>query len=179
MIWSINAFESSSDREFIEQLYQRHKRIMFHTAQKFAISQQDQEDIVQNSMEKLIEKISVLRTMDSGELPGYIVGTIRNTSIDFIRRQDVINNHNISLDEDKVETEDYLLGGSLSDASIRLKEIWPELSDDDRFLLEGKYIWGLSDRELSSKLHCKQGSVRMKLTRARRRAFELISEKEN
>lgn len=174
--------EAQSDREFMERLYQDNKRLMFNTVRRYVKSPQDQEDIIQSSIEKLIKKISVLRNMNCCKLTGYIVNTIRNTSIDFIHKRDRINCHNVSLDEDKLsktEVGDYLVGESLSDASIRLREIWPELPDDDRFLLEGKYVWGLSDRELSIQLHCGQDSVRMKLTRARRRALELISEKEN
>ena len=181
IIMSIAPLEAQSDREFMEQLYQDNKRIMFHTARKYVKSPQDQEDIVQSAIEKMIKKISLLRAMDCCKLTGYIVNTIRNTAIDFIQKRDKINCHNIGFDENKLdasEIEPYLLEKSLLGASNRLREIWPELLDDDRFLLEGKYIWGLTDRELSLQLHCKQDSVRMKLTRARRRALELISKKE-
>ena len=59
-----------------------------------------------------------------------------------------------------------------------LKFLWPRLSEEDRILLEGKYVWGQSDKELAEILHCKPSSIRMKLTRARRRALNNLSEKE-
>ena len=49
---------------------------------------------------------------------------------------------------------------------------------EDRLLLEGKYILGYTDAELADMLGCKKSSVRMKLTRARRRAFQLMTEEE-
>lgn len=44
--------------------------------------------------------------------------------------------------------------------------------------MEGKYILGYTDAELADMLGCKKSSVRMKLTRARRRAFQLMTEEE-
>ena len=60
----------------------------------------------------------------------------------------------------------------------QLKEIWHELPEEDQLLLEGKYIWELSDKELAEDHGCKPDSIRMKLTRARRRALQHLSEKE-
>ena len=53
-----------------------------------------------------------------------------------------------------------------------LVQIWGSLSEEDRLLLEGKYILGYHDDELATMLGCRKDSVRMKLTRARRRAFQ-------
>ena len=54
--------------------------------------------------------------------------------------------------------------------------VWPQLSTQDKILLESKYILGYNDNEIGKLLGCKASSVRMYLTRARRRAVELISE---
>ena len=59
-----------------------------------------------------------------------------------------------------------------------LMQIWSSLPEEDRLLLEGKYILGYTDAELADMLGCKKSSVRMKLTRARRRAFQLMTEEE-
>ncbi|OUN10095.1 hypothetical protein B5G42_11275 [Flavonifractor sp. An91] len=58
----------------------------------------------------------------------------------------------------------------------RLAEVWDLLPEDDQLLLEGKYILGQEDTELADMLGCKASSIRMKLTRARRRAFQLMNE---
>ena len=52
-----------------------------------------------------------------------------------------------------------------------LRRVWPRLSEADQLLLSGRYILGLDDRELARLAGCKPGSVRMKLTRARRNAL--------
>ena len=64
-----------------------------------------------------------------------------------------------------------------SDSAEQLWGLWAKLSVQDRILLEGKHILELTDEELASILKCKPASVRMKLTRARRRAAKLLSER--
>ena len=60
-----------------------------------------------------------------------------------------------------------------------LVRVLESLSEEDRILLEGKYILEQSDRDLAALLGCKPSSIRMKLTRARRRALNLIGEEVN
>ena len=54
--------------------------------------------------------------------------------------------------------------------------MWVRLTEEEQLLLEGKYILGYEDGELAGMLGCKKDSVRMKLTRARRRALRLMLE---
>ena len=64
----------------------------------------------------------------------------------------------------------------LRDDLARIKSVWPALTEEQRFLLERKYLAGASDAELAEYLDCQPGSVRMKLTRARRRVMEILKE---
>ena len=73
------------------------------------------------------------------------------------------------------ETMDSLV--LLSEQAEQLWKIWPKLTEDERFLLEGKYILGYSDQQMAVSLKCSPGSIRMKLTRARRRAMKLLLER--
>jgi len=52
--------------------------------------------------------------------------------------------------------------------------MFDQLSAKDRLLLEGKYFFDYSDNTLAKLLSCKKSSIRMKLTRARRRIVKLI-----
>ena len=64
----------------------------------------------------------------------------------------------------------------ISEQSQALVAIWPLLPESDQILLEGKYLLGYTDTELADLLKCKVESIRMKLTRARRKALKLIVE---
>ena len=67
---------------------------------------------------------------------------------------------------------------SLSELKARLSALWPRFSEEEQILLEGKYILGYTDQELALQVECKPASIRMKLTRARRRALQILTEGE-
>ena len=66
----------------------------------------------------------------------------------------------------------------LRERQQKLAATWLNIPEDDRMLLEGKYLLGLSDGELAELAGCKSNSVRMKLTRARRNALKIMLDKE-
>ena len=175
------AIENPDDREFMEQLFRDFERVMFSVARKYVSNPTDQEDLVQESAIKLIEKISTIRPMNRCTLASYIVFTIRNTSIDFLRGQKTERNK-ISSIADEIFSGPEAPFPPLDDLLIsteQLAELWGKLPDQDRVLVEGKYILDATDEELARQLKCKPNSIRMKLTRARRRAMkQLIDRKE-
>lgn len=166
---------AGSEQYFMETLYQTHSRLMFATAGKYSSEPADREDIVQNALLRLFKRSKQLQGMDGCALAGYIVFTVRSAAIDFLRSQKKYINHASetedpadSIPDQKVDIEQRLI---LAEQAELLRAIWPSLSEDERILLEGKYVWGYDDRELAEILHCKANSVRMKLTRARRKAL--------
>lgn len=183
IVSAIGALENPDDRRFMENLYLDFERLMFSTAQKYNLSLPDQRDVVQDSLEKLIKKVATLRPMKRCTLSCYIVYTIRSTSIDFLRTQKRLASKSVSIDaQDYTELE--ATAPSLEDLIISgerqtlLPKLWPCLPEEDRILLEGKYLWGYTDAELAFQLNCQPNSIRMKLTRARRRALAYLENKE-
>lgn len=182
-ILHIEGVDSPTDQEFIEALYQDFHRLMFSTAQQYTSNVINQEDIVQSAIERLVKKISTIRPMKRGTLASYVTYTVRHTAIDYMRKQGHVSEHNVSLSTFDIDT--YAgASPSLDEKAIlaeqigQLQDIWPKLPEEDQILLEGKYIWGHTDEELAAFLKCKPSSIRMKLTRARRRALILLSEQE-
>ena len=173
-----STIETQDDRDFMQRLYTEFYRLMFITAGKYQQSSADQEDIVQDSLEKLIEKVDVLRRLDHAVLASYIVTTVRNTAINFLKRQDMINGHMQNLDDKHYDLE--AKSPTLEEIMMQLEDkqklsvIWGELSPEAQFLLFGKYIYGYTDKEMALQLKCKTASIRMKLTRARRQALQLM-----
>lgn len=171
-----------SDKEFMVHLYTKYENLLFYTAQKYISERGSVEDVVQESLVKLHEKIRTIKPMPEIVLASYIRSTVRNTAINILKstgyeedRQisteniiDVMDEHALSLDT--------LM--QISRYCELLSKIWPELSKEEQFLLEGKYILGYSDRELSTELCCQPSSVRMKLTRARRHALSILASRE-
>lgn len=173
----------SSDKDFIIQLYQNYNRLMFSVAKRYITDCDLCEDIIQDSIEKLIKKVEVIKPMERCILAAYIVSTVKNTAINYIKREKKFQNRMRSFNEleevdvlsDQLSMDEYL---TLLEKKANLQRIWKLLSTEDQLLFEGKYILGYTDAELAVQLGCKADSIRMKMTRARRRALNLISELE-
>ena len=172
--------ENQTDRNFMLELYQQFFRLMFFTARNCHLQQDACEEVVQESLVKLIQKISLLREMPTPVLSSYIVSTTRNTAFDYSGRQKKQDAYVSSLDDESfsacLESPVPLLDDQMEAKELRerLTAVLNEISSDDSLLLEGKYILQYSDATLAMILNCKTSSIRMKLTRARRRALNLI-----
>ena len=94
-----NANQENSDEGFILWLYQEFYRLMFFIAQKYVSDQTWQEEIVQESLRKLIEKTNHLRHFQRPVLASYIVSTVRNTSIDLLKSLQEEENRIVNLDD--------------------------------------------------------------------------------
>lgn len=166
----------------MEAIYLKYRRLMYATARKFTSNVEDQKDIVQTAMERLIKIFSAPKGKMRCVTARYIVFTIRSVSIDLLRKQGREAEHCISIEDDQF-AEIASTDGSLDDLLLSLNSaeqlwrLWPQLSPEERILLEGKYILGLSGEELATILKCKTENIWMKLTRARRRAAKLLSER--
>ena len=60
--------------------------------------------------------------------------------------------------------------------NARLREIFVTLPVEDRLLLEEKYILLWTDAEIAKTLNIQPNSVRMRLTRAKRRIAKALTE---
>lgn len=173
---------SADDQAFLIQLFNDYQRLMFATAAKYTTNLHDQEEIVQSSLLKMVKNVSRLRQLDRCVLPSFIVILTRNTAINHVKKTAQIIKHTTQpfSEEDDIEftqtapaVEELVL---LREKHDLLRKIWPSLAESDRILLEGKYLLGYSDKELAQLLGCKPDSVRMKLTRARRKALAKLLE---
>lgn len=173
----ILAIEDESDREFMAGLFQENQRMMFQRTMDILHNVQDAEDAMQTALERLIEKIPTLRSIEEKRRrTNYIAATCRNTALSHLRK---VNHYDLfAFDEESVcmEDEDHAIESQLVRKEIcsRFGEVWPQLSERNRILLESKYILGKSDRELAEDFGMKPDSVRMALVRARNEAKKLL-----
>lgn len=173
--------EDESDREFMTQLYFRYQRLMYGTISKITTEPWKIEDILQTTLEKLIDKIDLLKTLDRNRLVNYIISTCKHNAYNALRYD--TRYQEISFDDclDRLDTENGT--PSLEDRTIqkdswnRLIKVWPELDTRSQYLLEARYILDKPIKEIAKELQIKPESVRMALTRARKNAYSLIGEK--
>ena len=167
-----------SDQDFVLWVYQEFGRLMFYTAQKYLADPGQQEEVVQESLRKLIEKTAALRALKRPALASYVAVTVRHAAIDLLKRQGREKERIVGLEELSAEAVECPLdeGLILREQVERLQKVWPLLDQETRLLLEGKYILDYDNGELGRLLGCRPDSVRMKRTRARRKVLRLMGE---
>ena len=171
--------EQTDDQTFMIELYENYKYIMFATAKKYVADTETMEDLVQDSLVKLIPKLGTLRRLEPNARISYVVYTVRNTAINHLRRKSVENRYFVDESDESIphsisafrEVEDLVESSDRTKAFCRMLDMIPER---DQLALRGRYYLQMTDDELAELLECKPGSVRVMLTRARRRLLELL-----
>lgn len=158
-------------KDFMETLYLRYRQLMLLTAGRYFSAREDREDVVQDAVLRLLRHSDKLTHMEEKRVPGYIVFTVRSAAVDLLRKRSRTPESSRE-DAEPAGAEDLVLDRVILQEELdRLRAVWPSLSPEDQLVLEGKYIWGCGDEELAQALGCRKDSVRMLLTRARRRAL--------
>lgn len=170
-------YETGSATQFVADLFLKYRRLMFSTAKQFTSNLSEQEDIVQDVLLKLLQKEEVLRDLSEPVLVCYAVKSIQNTAMNYLKKQSNEQNKtsawaNLEQDISPSETpiEDLLIG---KDGKKEFYDIFQSLPEPYQSLLYDKYLLELNDTQIAEKFDCKASSVRMMLTRARRKFLEL------
>ncbi len=176
--YCILVIENDDDREFMAALYINYKKLMYSTIYQLVKRGPDAEDLMQDVLEKLIDKISLLRSRSRDQLVNYIISSCKFAAFNYIRdshaHQETSFEECIELsdsDNDGHEVELRMIRGEELDA---LRRVLPQMDSRTQCLLEGYYFLEKPVSELGAELGIKPDSVRMYLTRARKKAFELL-----
>ncbi|MEA4933567.1 MAG: sigma-70 family RNA polymerase sigma factor [Lawsonibacter sp.] len=176
----ISAIENDSDKDFMLDVYDKYKQLVRKTIYRTLKTSKDIDDVTSETFIKLIEKISIIRSLSCHKLTAYIVITSKNTAIDYIKRRDVLNKHIYFGSEDDVSVE-------LPDNAIEFEEQFLHQMDIDHLcqaikkLPEGqknilyfKYFLNMRDVEIAQTLGISPSSVPQYVKRARNAAKQLM-----
>ena len=168
------------DRAFMQEVYQQNERLMYAIALKYASNTQDCEDIVHDTVERLCKNIIKIKGLSNSALRAYVVYAVRNTAINFRKHQATINRHIQQLSDDDLSNE-YDQPESiieriedLQEKRTSLTKVWMQLTDAEQELLYRKYVLDQTTEELSGIFQCSRDSIRMRLSRARRKSLRLM-----
>lgn len=172
---------SEDECAFFTTLYQRYQRLIYSVAKHYAANETEAEDIMQDSIERLLKRIPKLMELPGCALSTYLVYTVKSTAINFKKHQKVVEKHTQPVTpKDRDTYED--AGASPQEILEREErqrqfiDIWDQIPREDAELLYRKYVLRQSDEMLAGLYHCKKDSIRMKLTRAKRKAIALMKE---
>lgn len=179
LMFIMEATPVPDEQRFMISLFEEYQKLMFSTAKRYVSDNYAAEDIVQESLISFLKNLHTMMPLERCSLAAYVVCTVRNTSINYLKKQRTTRKYIVPTPVEGSEAEvsqelpveDLLL---LKEQLHTLSLVMQKLSEENRLLLESKYILGLPDEEIAEKLGCKPSSVRMKLTRARRQALSMM-----
>lgn len=175
----ILAIEDESSRDFMLRLYVNSVTRMYLEAVKYVSDKETAEDVVSDAVVKLVEKVDLLQQLDAGKRLPYAITTVRHMAYRHLRRENRLELTSFDALEallpsaDAETTDDKILK---EQRKARLRELLAAIPTEDRLLLEEKYILLWSDDEIAKTLDIRPNSVRMRLTRAKRRVADALTE---
>ena len=173
---------SSDDRAFFEAFYREHKRFLYYTAKKYTKSSAECEDVVQDTIIRLLSNVSALRDIGVPKVQKYVALTVKSAIIDRERKK---RKSGPGTPKDEIEEallqEVLALEAPLPDVESRLEveKLKTELDLKEWVLLQGKYILGYTQDELGDLIGVAPNSVRMGLSRAREKARRVLNDSSN
>lgn len=176
---AILTLEDESDRDFMLRFYESNVARMYLEASKYFPCTADAEDTVSDAVVKLVDKLELLMQLDERKRAAYAVTTVRHLALHTLQRR---NRHRTveleSFDEtvsveNAAMSEDALLS---EQRRTHLQALFATLPAEDRLLLEERYLLRWSDAEIAVALGIQPDSVRMRVTRAKRRVVKLLTD---
>lgn len=174
--------EDDDDREFMADLYQGYYPLMLKRAGEIVCDQQSAEDMVQEAVVALIDKIGLLRTFDDKRRIAYVMSTVKHTSINYIKKGRA--KKRLKTDAAELSLYHSLLELSPEESLItqelyrRMGRAVERLPEKERDLIYYRFWLEKDDDEIAALLNVKPDSLRAYFSRARKKLKQLLEEEE-
>ena len=167
----IAVMPEGADRDYMEWLFVEHHRLMMVTAFGIVPQSADADEIVSDSLIALYKKIDKLRGMEKNALRLYIVSTVRNTSLNYLKKHQRMNSQFLHM-PDAVICQ--VPGRDNTEGKIVLSE---EL-DRVRMAIQLKFDLDRTDAEIAQLMGISVDSVRRYIHRGRERIRQKVYQEE-
>lgn len=160
-----------------EKIYHKYRNTMYYVAYSLTKNAYDAEDIVEDSLVKVIEMLHKIDedTIDQQRCKNLMITIAKNTAVDFLRK---MNHEAIPLEtlestpagegpEDLlIKVEDYK---NLADCINRLRDIYKDV-------LYLRIFHQLSSKETARILNTNEANINTRLKRAKRMLYQMLKE---
>ena len=177
----VSALEKDIEREFIEDIYKKYYSVMFKKAFSLLNNAEDSEELVQDVFTNLINRADSVMAVEPKKLPAYLISAVKFGAYGRFRKKlkypmtDFEDFDIELLSSESAIPEDIIIK---NETVAELYSALEKIPERYKNLLEFKYILGLSDSQIGSKLGITESAVRSGLTRARRKAYSVMKEEE-
>ncbi len=161
----------------IEDIVSAHKDAMMQIAYRYTQNKQDAEDVVQNTFIKIYRHINNFSGKKHEEIRPLIVIYTKRTAIDFLRKrsrqvpQIPLAYINTDGEETELELEDQDM---VLDDIVLKKEAYQilgkgidALSEEERHLIQLKYRYRMTNKEIAAVLHIAESTVSTRLKKVK------------
>ncbi len=177
MLFFLSANEDEYIRNKIEEIYDLYYKILFFTAMDILKDSHEAEDTVQSAMIKIYEHIDKINDIKCNKTKGFLVIIVRNLAINAYnsrkkRVEDNMENIDYVLaDKAEMNPEQFMLKIDNAEWIARkLALINPIYAD----VLVLRYTYQFSNDEIAYLMNTSEGSIRVKLSRARKALREIM-----
>ena len=174
--------EEITDQQFMIELYETQKERMVKIVRKYVFEDDYVEDVVQESVARLCRYVDSLKQLERCKLEAYIVYTVKHTAFshnDKMKRE----KERLIYDEDDrllrlLRTGERFVEDELvhMEKIAKIRSILRRLPANEQDIIIRKYYLKQGDFEIAEAHGLKADSIRMKLTRIRRKFFEIMKE---
>lgn len=166
LIFLLAALESEEDRRKFAVIYEQHHARLENAAMRILKNQTDAEDAVQNAFMQVIRHFEKISEISCKDLPFWLISIVKNEALMILRK-----NRNIVPLEDWDGFEK-----SVSDTSeyMALVELFRQLPETYRAVLEMKILIGYTDKEIASRLGISETAVSSRASRGRSLLRKLV-----
>jgi len=163
------ALESNEDRELFVFIYEHYRTRMEQTAIRILGQQSDAEDAIQNSFMQVIRHFEKVYLIPREELIFWLISIVRNESLMILRKR-----------KKEIQFENWDLVTEIAEdvtSYNELVDLFRNLPETYRSVLEMKILLGYTDREISQHLNISETAVSTRASRGRE-LLRKIMEKE-
>lgn len=153
------------DKRKIELLYEKYNRLMYVVAYNILNHQQDAEDALLSSWEKVIKNLDKINEIDCQETKSFLVIIVERTSIDLYRRNK--KRGEVQLLLENYEASPYFITHDIRLQNTELQETFRSIPKTYSDVLILYYINRLSTKEISKIFEMKEDAIMKRLSRGR------------
>lgn len=175
MLIYLSLIEEDTERKKFEILYDAYRNLMFYIANQILGDTQDSEDVVHQSLIKIIEILDKISQPKCPQTRALVVTIVRRTAIDLYRsrkRKPFIPLHEEIPHMHPMPEPDAMTEG------FSIAQAIASLPDRYRELLLLKYDTGYSEKEIAQLLGMSEANVKKTIQRAKAKLQILLDEME-
>ncbi|MFQ8666745.1 RNA polymerase sigma factor [Anaerostipes caccae] len=178
MLAFYSLIDKESDRQKFEQIYQKYKNLIFYIANLRLNDQYLAEDVTQDTLLRIAQNLQMFADIYSAKTKNLIVRIAIGKTIDLIRKRNkynTVDDEILQFLQSKENVSELPLENIITNENyLELIEIIKVLNDTDKTILQLKYIYEYSDKEISGLLGVSYKAVGNRLYRAKKNLQKLL-----